>query len=330
MPTTPKEINLYIDLTQTLMPIYRFDDISNPLGLLATMLNLPLHYRNFFNRSGVKSNIFLIYSSNDSVNNYRFLGEYDNKHKLLIENNKAVKEIIDHNIELMSTICPYMPGIYLKKGTVEPTVIAYDLIDKFVRKGLDVPSLLITSTDYAFQLPSVLKNVWLVYKRMEKDKEQELSIDKSFIVDQPNALAFYILKSKNVDIREREYKIPAQSWVSPFMVLAGLACRSIKSLCTFRQALDVLNHIHDSYGVMTPDSLYDAFADVINKGTMYTKEDIYQRYCAVDIDYQLKLYREMPESLEVAFLKDLNDPQALYDVVNLYFKGANTVNIGML
>ena len=330
MPITPKEVNVYIDFTQMLMPMFRFDDIADPLGLLATMLNLPIHYRNFFNRSGVKSNIFIIHSSNDSVNNYRFIGGYDHKHRMLIENNKAVKEIIDHNIELMTTICSYMPGIYLKRGTVEPTVIAYDLIDKFVRNGLDVPSILITSTDYAFQLPAVLKNVWMIYKRTEKNKEQETNVDKSFIVDQPNALAFYILKTKNVDIRMKPYKIPSIPWVSPFMVLSGLSCRSVKSLCSFRQTLDVLNHIQDNFGVMTPDTLYNAFVDVVNKGTVYPKEEIYQRYCAIDLEYQLKLYREMPESLEFSFLQDLNDPQALYDMMNLYFKGANIVNLGML
>jgi len=330
MPTAPKEVNVYIDLTQMLMPLYRFDAISDPLGLLATMLNLPLHYRHFFNRSGVKSNVFMVYSTNDSVNNYRFLGSYDNKHRLLKENNPAVRDTIERNVELMATICPYFPGIYLKRGTVEPTVIAYHLIDTFVRKGLDVPTILITSTDYAFQLPAVLKNVWLVYKRMEKDKERETNVDKSFIVDHANALAFYVLKSKNVDIRTEEYRIPSKPWVSPFMVLSGLACRSIKSLCTFRQALDVLNRIEDDYGVMTPDTIYDAYRDTVNRATVYPKEEVYQRYCAIDLDYQLKLYREMPESLEYTFLNDLNDQQALYDIMNLYFNGANTVNVGML
>lgn len=330
MPQTPKEINVYIDLTQTLMPMYRFDDISDPLGLLATMINLPIHYRNFFNRSGVKSNIFLIYSTNDSVNNYRFLGQYDHKHKLLRENNRAVREILDHNVELMSTMCPYMPGIYFKKGTVEPTVIVYDLIDRFIRKGLDIPSIFITSTDYAFQLPAVLRNTWLVYKRTEHEKGQESNIDKSFIVDQANALAFYILKSKNVDIRTKPYKLPFQPWVSPFMILAGLSCRNVKSLCSFRQALDVLNYIQDNYGVMTPDAIYEAYVDIVNKTTVAPKEEIYQRYYAIDLDYQLKLYREMPESLEFSFLEDLNDPQALYDIANVYFTGANGVNLGML
>lgn len=317
-------------MTQMVMPMYHFDNISDPMGLLATMINLPLHYRNFFNRSGVKSNIFLIYSTNDSVINYRFLGSYDLKHRILKENNPAVKNIIEHNVELMATICPYLPGIYLKRGTVEPTVIACHLIDTFVRKGIDIPTLFITSTDYAFQLPAVLKNVLLVYKRMEKDKENESNEDKSFIVDHANALSFYILKSKNVDIMDRGFRLPNYPWVSPFLVLAGLPCRSIKSICTFRQALDVLNHIQDNYGVMTPEVLYNAYQDKVAKASLYPREELYQRYYAVDLEYQLKMYREIPESLEYSFLNDLNDTQALYDIINLYFKGSNTVNIGML
>ena len=324
------EVTLYIDLAQMIMPLYRFDAISNPLGVLATMINLPIHYRNFFNKIGIKSNIFLIYSTNDSVNNYRFIGSYDHKHRLLKENNLAVGQDIERNIELLQTICPYLPGIYLKKGTVEPTVITYDLIDKFVRKGLDVPSFYITSTDYAFQLPAVLQNVWLVYKHSELSQDKENTEDKSFIVGNHDALSSYILKSKNVDINNKPCRIPSQSWVSPFMILAGLTCRSIKSLCSYKKTLEILNHIHDTYSVMTPDSIYSAFSSLVDSSGVYPKEEIYQRYYAIDLDYQLKLYRETPESLEYSFLSDLNDRQALYDIANMYFKGSNMINIGLL
>jgi hypothetical protein len=326
---TFNDINIFIDMTQMLTCIYRFDSISDPLGLLATMINLPLHYRNFFNRINVRSNIFVIYSTNDSVNNYRFLASYDHKHKMLRENNAAVADTIDHNIELMSTICPYLPGIYMKRGTVEPTVIAYDLIDKFTRKGITAPNLFITATDYAFQLPAILSNVVMIYKSTEKNGDTIM--DSSFSVNSKNALYSYIVKSKNKDLTERYREKPlTQSWVSPFMVLAGLSCRTIKSLCSYPQTLAILQHINENYGVMTPDALYDAMMDLAKKPILLPRDEIHSRYCAIDLDYQLKLYREMPESVEFSFLSDLNDPQALYQIVSTYFNGANTIDLGKL
>lgn len=320
-----KEVNIYVDLTQMLSSMYRFEDIANPLGLLASMLNLPLHYRNYCNRKKVKSNIFMVYSSNNSPNNYRFLGSYDYKHKLQKESNVNVHSVIENNINLMSSVVPYMPGIYLKRGTVEATVIIADLIDKFTRQGLATPHVVITSTDYSFQLPSIMGNVLLLYKASEMlDKKL---VDASFSVAHSNALYAYIQKTKNKQLEGLYRDTPLnQTWVSPFMVLAGLACRNIKALCSYREAISVLKHIEGNYSVITPDALYNAMIDTSKKTVLFQREEIHSRFYCIDLDYQMKLYREMPESLEFSFLTDLNNPQALYDINNKYFNRANQVD----
>jgi hypothetical protein len=324
-----KEINIFIDMTQMLSSMYRFEDISNPLGLLATMINLPLHYRNYFNRLKVKSNIFLIYSSNNIANNYRFIASYDHKHKMRKESNSMVHSVIENNISLMDTTVKYMPGIYLKRGTVEPTVIAADLIDRFTRQGMDVPHIFISSTDYAFQLPSIMGNVILLYKASERmDKKM---VDGSFAVIHANALYAYIRKTKNKDLSLQYQDTPLnQSWVSAFMVLTGLACRTVKSICSYQQAISILKFIEGNYNVITPDSIYNALVDTSTKPVIVSREEIHNRFCAIDLDYQLKLYREMPESLEFSFLVDLDDPQALHDINNKFFNRANVLELQRL
>lgn len=317
----PQEFNIFIDMTQLLLPLYKFDHISNPMGLLATMLNIPLHYRHFFNKLKIRSNIFLIYSSNNSANAYKFLPYYDHKHKLLIESNKAVESIITHNIELMTTIVPYFPGIYLKIGTVEPTVIAYDLIDKFTRGGrLRSVNLFISSSDYAYQLPAVLKNVLLIYKRSVMGKENK-SEDVSFGVTTNNALTTYIsMKAKQPKLEDSVN----QSWIGPLFILNGLSCRDIKSLFSYTQSLKIFKEITDSYNLITPESMYE---NIQTKNKNITKEELYARYYAIDIDYQLGLYRQLGESIESDFLKDIEDPKALYEINNTYFKESNAIDI---
>ena len=324
-----KEINIYIDLTQMLAILYRFEDIANPLGVLASTLNMPLHYRSYCNRKKIKSNIFLIYSSNNSVNNYRFIASYDYKHKMQKESNSNVHSVVENNINLLSTVVQYMPGIYLRLGTVEPTVMIADLVDKFTRQGMNVPHVVITSTDYAFQLPSIMGNVLLLYKASEMmDKKL---VDASFSVAHSNALYAYIQKTKNKQLEGLYRDTPLnQTWVSPFMVLAGLACRNIKALCSYKEAISVLKYIEDNYSVISPDSLYNALVDTAKKPVIFQREELHSRFCAIDLDYQLKLYREMPESLEFSFLTDLNNPQALNDIMNQYFHRSNQVDIWKL
>ena len=326
----PLEVNVFIDMTQFLYHLYRFNSVTDPIGILTTMINMPLHYRNYFNRLGIKSNIFIIYSSNASINNYRYVPMYNNKYKGLAESNREVHTIVTHNIELLKTLVPYFPGIYLKIGTVEPTVIAYDIIDKFTRKGLDLPSIFITASDYAFQLPAVLRNVVMMYKRSRKEEDKGY-VDTSFSVNNSNALFAYILKTKNKNLSVEKYTNLNQSWVSPFMILTGLQCRDIKSLFSYGKALEILQYINASYQVITPESMYNAIVDTNkDKAFLFPKEELELRYCAIDIDFQLKLYREMPESLETSWLKDLEDPVALNDIINTYFQGKNLIDLGML
>ena len=322
MPDISMEVNVFIDLTTMLNKVYKFDNIANPLGILACMANLPLHYRHYFNRLGIKSNIFLIYSSNDSANNYRYLANYDYKHKLLKEANASIHDIIKKNIDLLGTIVSYMPGIYLKRGTVEPTVIAYDLINKFSKNVNNVRTIFITSSDYAYQLAAVT-NVLIIYKKTTNNEEGK-SDDISFGIKKENALSTYLLmKAKQPYIANT-----IETCISPFMVLNGLNCRDIRALISYNQTLKVLHAITSSYNMINPETMYTALNELYPGKATY--EEIYARYCAIDLVHQLNLYRQLPESLESNFLIDVYDQQALYDISNLYFSGTNIIDFQKL
>lgn len=320
----PKEVNIFIDMNSILIKLYNFENITNPLGILSCVTNLPLHYRNYFNKLNIKSNIFLLYSSNDSVNNYKYIAGYNSKERIIKESNKPIHNIVLYDIELLSTLTPYLPGIYLKKGTVEPTVIAYDLITKFSKNGKKLTTnLFISSSDYAFQLPVYAYNTILLYKKtMIGDNKTE---DVSFGATKNNALNTYIsLNNKQIFTN-----IIPQEWISSFMVLNGLPCRDIKMILSYKRTLNLLQHISQSYNVISPESIYNTIKDLYKEKEI-TLEEIYARYCAIDLNYQLSLYRQLPESLESNFLIDIYDRQALYDISNLYFKGTNIIDFQKL
>lgn len=325
IPNLPKEINIFIDMTPIVLKLYNFDNIANPLGILSCMVNVPLHYRHYFNRLNVKSNIFLIYSSNDSANNYKFVSGYNSKERIMKECNSTVHTIVMQNIELLSTLTPYFPGIYLKRGTAEPTVIAYDLISKFSKNGsLPTTNIFISSTDYAYQLPVYAYNTLYIYKKNMMG-ENNRSEDASFGVTKNNALNAYIsLNNKQLLTEDLN-----QEWISAFMVLNGLSCRDIKVILSYKRTINTLKSIVNTYNLISPESLYQMIQSLYKEKTV-TLEEIYARYCAIDLNYQLTLYRQLPESLESNFLIDVYDQQALYDISTLYFTGINSIDFQKL
>ena len=328
----PREINVYIDLYQMTTSLYLYDNITNPMSLLATIINMPLHYRNYFKKMNIKSNIFLIYSTNKSMNNIKYLEEYNTKYRKRIRDNLNVQNVMRDIINILQTICPYLPGIYLKVGSVEPTVIVYDLASKFNTNGFNKLSIFITSTDYAYQLASKMDSLYVFYKMNAELRENNIIreiLDTSFVIHKYNALNMYISRNKNKDLNSSdEYKYLDQSWITPLFVLSGIEDRSVKSLMNYSKALEVLLYLKTRYMNITPENVYNACIDLGHN--IINIQDIYNRFYAIDLDYQLMLYRQLPESMEVSFLKDLDDMETLHTIATDYFSPSNTIDLNKL
>lgn len=308
-------INIYIDAYQALLPIYRFTKIDNPYDITSTLINMCIHYKNYFRQRGIDSFVFLVYSPTTGAStNIRFCPEYNNKYTNRIINNKPIYDLVNKNLELISTIMPYINGCYFKLGTVEVPVIVYDMITKFRNKNINLPSLFISNSQYAFQIPSKINNCPLIFKKKNKE-----GLDISYIVDQETVLDKYIAEIKNQSI---EHYQANQSWLSGFMTLSGIPKRDIKSLFNYKQSLKIIKSIDDVYDQATPDSLFAA-ANALYPERKMTKDDynnIINRFKCIDIDYQVSMYHSMPESVEITFLKKLTDPDALFALNDKYFK----------
>jgi hypothetical protein len=55
-------------------------------------------------------------------------------------------------------------------------------------------------------------------------------------------------------------------------------------------------------------------------------KDFCDKYKAIDIEYQSKLYKKLPEYLENSWIQDMNDPDTLKQINNKYFK-SNPINL---
>lgn len=318
--TNTKVINIFIDVYQILLPIYKFFKVENPLSITSCLINMAIHYRHYFYKYGVYTNIFLLYSPTMSSNNTKFCPEYNNKYTNRILNNKYIYDMVNHNLSLMGTIIPYLPDIYFKIGTVETPVMAYDMINKFAVKGFNPPSIFITTSQYAFQLPSIDKNVILFFKKRATGGE-----DISYTVNYTNALDKFIAETRKQHVTQ----VPLdQSWLSGFMTLSGIPKRDIKTLFNYRETLKILNHIRSSYNLIKPDVIFEAISNLYNAKAIQL-ESIINRYQCIDLNYQLSLYQSLPESQELLYLKQYHDPNELNAINEKYFK-ANPIMLDLL
>lgn len=308
-------VNIFIDAYQMLLPIYKFYRVDNELSVTSCLINMAIHYRYFFRRYGVDSNVFILYSPTMSSNNRRFCGEYNSTYIKRMMNNNAVYQIVNNNLSILGTIVPYLPNIYFKIGTVETTVMAYDMIKRI---DPNIPAIFVTSSQYSFQLPAMCSNAILFYRKKNRE------LDLSYSVNHSNALSSYILETKNQSI---DNSVVNQKWVSGFMVLSGIPKRDIKSLCTYKESLRILQNITDDYKIIEPEILYDMVFKSTTRNIDYAT--IVNRFNCIDLEYQYKMYCNLPESKETSYLNNVHDMNALLDINDKYFKN-NPISLDRL
>lgn len=314
-------VNVFIDCYQMMLPIYRFYRIIDPLNITSCIVNMAIHYRNFFKKRNIHSHIFLLYSPTMSPNNSRFCPEYNNKYITRVLNNRDIADIVNNSLGYISTLVSHMPDVYMKIGTVETSVMALDIIDKFDEKGYSPLNFFVTNSQYAFQLPALNEKVILLFKKRNKQGE-----DVSYNVTKNDALDKFVAETRNQHVKPVDLD---QSWVSGFMTISGIPKRDISSIINYRESMKVLKHIKNNFDVVEPVVLYNAIDQLFEGKKKITITDIANRFNCIDIKYQLQLYRTLAESSETMYLKQYINLEELYDINDKYFQD-NPMNLDKL
>lgn len=308
-----KTINVYIDLYQFLMTALRYTKIDDPYVICASMINYAGHMRNYFKTvHNMYSNIILVYSTNDSENNTRFIPEYNSKYNSRKKTNSFMYDKMKINLELLEILIPYIPDVFLKKGSVEPSVIIHHLIQKsYFGKH---PNLIISNSQMMYQLPVFSKSAIVIKKDLSYTNG---ILDRTYSYNNSNCLNGYVyeLTKKNLDY------VINQNSISFVNILRGIPKRSIKSLFSINPSLIMANKIplgceHD------PDIQYDIYVNYKSNKSKISKEEYINRYKCIDLGYQYKLYKLLPESKEIKFLEQLEDVNSMHEINDAYFKNS--------
>lgn len=306
-----EEVNVYIDLHQMLLPVFRCLRIQDYNIISSAVINYCAHIRAYFRtRHRVESNIILVFSYNTSSNNTRFCAEYNSHYKLRMQSNDKIMEAVDYNLDILKILCPYLPDVYLKIGTVEPSVIIHDLATNVFNNGN--PNIVISASHYAYQLPAYTPNT-VVFRKKITAKE-----DTSYSYNFINAINAYIYETRNLQV---EYVLNTKM-ISLVMVLSGLPKRNIKSLFDIGKTLGIVSNMPESC-LGDPELMYSFINDYLKSSKSKSSLDyseFYNRYKAIDLLYQHKMYGLLPESKEMSFLQRFQDPETLKAINDKYFK----------
>lgn len=309
------EINIFIDLYQFLTPPHMPVRINDFFTACSTVINYCAHLRYFFRRYyRVESNIILVGTNGTCKKSSMCIKEYNKYYSKKMElAGDAFKSMVESNLNLLKLICPYLPNIYFKFGSVDATIMIKDIIDKGYFPNN--PNIIISPSQFMYQLPSVNPNV-IVIRQARKFAD-----DLSYSYNAGNCLHTFAMDIKKMMI----FNPMNPKLITMLMILTGLPKLHVPSMVNITTALSIIDTIlpgieHDCL------ALYDAYQKFYmmkenrKKKATITPEEFKNRFMAIDIVYQSLLYQNMSESKQTTFLSRKVDPDGVKKINEKYFK----------
>lgn len=324
-------INIYIDMYKMLMDLYEPGlEVQHMNIITSTVINLCAHIRSYYlERKGVYSKIFLVYSDISAAYYKTFCPHYNISNENKIASNQRMTDVINHNLDLLGILCPYLPDIYFIKGIYEPSVIILDLIYKEELDGNMSPNLVFTRDDTAMQLPACHPNttIFLDSKRT----------GISYISNTPLAISAYLYKTGRKKLLTSQAVINRIQTISPCLLsliisLSNLPSRNIISIYDINKAINIVGSavargsILNGYSA-SPDLLYDGL--FVGSECKVTKDTFSFRFKAIDLLSAHAEYMFTPFAKDTSYKIDLDDGDGVRAINNEYFR-ENPIDLNRL
>jgi hypothetical protein len=316
-------LNIFIDLSSVIHALYSEHNriiIENITDISSAIINMCGHYRSFFKYNlGVATRIFLINSTNCCDINIKFIKEYNEVFKHKVETAES-KRVIDANMRLLKTLCPYLPQIYyIESGAhYETAVIMAYLIEELKDPN---PNLIISHDMYPLQLCAQYK--WTSYLYPRKSRINNITEDTSWMVpinDKPNFR--YEFWRQYANFRKMSpMTIERLMNISPinyplFIALCPFPERNLKAVLGAPQARHFIEKIVGKEDIKIQSSQFLNDTDF----NSYPVATIDARYKAMDVQYMLPFYKGSPESsILIPSLLDLKDNGEINNICARYY-----------
>ena len=313
-----RAIDLYIDLYGLYKSIFSRSystNVSDYTSFTSTLINMCGHYRGYFKKLGVQTNIFLISGYNIPEINCKFVAGYNKTFKDKL-NNKLIRDMVEQNIQLLDIICPYLPHIYFVNTQFETSVAIYNIIKKEKALGRDVPSIVISADTYPIQLTTLFNDVaYIKPKKSMGEDVSEIVCPKTHVEHQNSFWRIICQEKDEFVLNESAVSVSSRNYVL-LAALNKFYDRNFKAIVNFNKANKIINSVtNGSDIVLNPDMLHSADESLMVNIPLQT---IDARYKALDVLYQDIIYNESAEPMLLSF-DDLTDNDAINLINDQYF-----------
>lgn len=302
-----KTVSLYINLESVLNYLLRenFEDMlttatvqertDNTKAFIANIINLAAHYRAYFTRAKVSSNIIFFYSDfngfknyNNTIYNKQYRKHYFNNYHN--PNLELVTEMIVSGLKIASSIIDYIDRVFIvSSDTIESSVIPFYIhADSKLKSDLN---LILTKDRYDFQY--VNHKFMILYP----DKDESIILHKNNIMRYLRFINGY----------EDKYKIDISPSLLPFILSTlGDKKRSLekvtgigfKKIYKNIEKLYIKEFIYDD----DPNSMsIEHLAELLNTNNGFydngVRDIITHNYFCIDLDRQVNIASDSSYSL---------------------------------
>lgn len=309
-----KSVNLFINLESVIGPIYResfeetlstctkseFDD--NSKCFISNIINLAAHYRAYFTRCRLVSNIIFYITDTYSdprlltnrINNPKYRKYFFDKY-VYDDKFRRINDIMNNAVSYANTIADYIDRVFIVySSTVEASTIPFILKDDSKLKA----NLNLFLTKDKYDLQYVNHKGIIIWP----DKEE------SVILSRRNVMSF--LRYKN-DMDEADVRVNISPRLIPFMIaVLGNKKRNIEKIkgIGFKKLYKSIENLYlngyiddDIPSSLNYESLNELIKDKQGFMPLAIKDKIGYNYMTTDVERQAKLV----QGSEVVLIKDM-------------------------
>lgn len=317
-------MDIYIDMYSMVKGLYNRNDIQImiPTTIVSSVINLCAHYRWYLSSLGIDTTFYIVNSQNISELNKKFYPEYNSKIEYAYSMDKRMDELVFSNIDLLQTLCQYLPDIHFIESVdgYETGAIMNYIMDT-VNNDNTRYNVIITRDIYNYQLCQ-RDNTFILRPKKTKDG------DMSYIINKDNVMKIFLWERKSSIIDTTL----DPGLLSIVMALSNLPERNIKSLLNTNVSIDILEdairnyRLSNSYNFHT-NSIWTALCNIpqiFNVGETI----IDHRIKAIDTNFQSSVYSNTLECGMLRF-ENLYDPKNVIKINETYFVN-NPLNLECL
>jgi hypothetical protein len=304
------EINLLIDAYSMIKSIYGLkpNQFIDKFSIASCIINACAHYRNFFwTRYRVTCKIWVVFSRMDVsiIEANSFYPTYANI--FTTDCNPDIDSMIKQNMEILNTICPYIPDVSFIQSGYEPGLV----FGKIAMNYPDIPNIIVSKDPWNLQVVGNMSNVYML--RPLKRNSEDLSI----LISNKNVLQYYAaLRKVDCDMSKLH-----SSFISFIIAATRFPERRMKALHNMKTIVKYLNDAIDKQYIRN-DSISDIKGlctdlSAINKINLKSFE-IESRMNAIGFNSCFYRYLTLPLTDNINII-NLHDPDSIKQINEKYF-----------